>query len=71
MPHPIVCQDEGLHQYVHSFRGLFSRPQYKHFETVLVALLMSQEGHTLSDLQRAIANEKSLSSLDKRPGIIV
>ena len=65
MPHPIVCQDEGLRQYVHSFRGFFSRPQQKHFETVLVAMLMSQEGHTLSDLQRAIANQKSLSSVSR------
>lgn len=65
MPHPIVCQDERLRQYAHNFRGLFSRPQYEHFETVLVALLMSQEGHTLSDLQRAIANKKSLSSVSR------
>jgi hypothetical protein len=65
MPHPIVCQDESLRQYGHIFRGLFSCPQYKHFETVLVALLMSKEGHTLSDLQRAVDTKKSLSSLSR------
>ena len=65
MPHPIVCQDERLSQYLHYFQSLFSRPQYKHFVTVLVAMLMSKEGHTLSHLQRAVAGKKSLASMSR------
>src|SRR2546430_15675058 len=48
MPHPIVCQDERLRQYLHSFQALFSRPQYEHFVTVLMSLLLSLESYTLS-----------------------
>ncbi len=75
MPHPIVCQDERLRKYLQSFQGLFSRPQFEHFVTVLVAMLMSKEGHTLSHLQRAVAGKKSLASvsrfLDKHLGITI
>jgi len=65
MPHPIVCQDERLRQYLQSFRALFSGPQYKHFVTVLMALLVGKEGHTLSQLSHAIYGKKSLSSLSR------
>jgi SRSO17 transposase len=65
MLHPIVCQNERLRQYLQNFRGLFSRPQYGHFETVLFGLLMSKEGHTLSHLHRAIAGIKSVSSVSR------
>lgn len=65
MPHPIVCQDERLRQYLQNFRGLFSRPQSEHFVTVIVSLLMSQEGHTLSHLHQAVAGKKSLSSVSR------
>src|ERR1700688_3854677 len=58
MPHPIVCLDERLRKYLHSFDALFSRPQFEHFVTVLVALLMSLEGHTLSHLHRAVAGKE-------------
>ncbi|HTD20178.1 MAG TPA: hypothetical protein VK667_11680, partial [Ktedonobacteraceae bacterium] len=65
MPHPIICQDERLRQYLQYFRALFSRPQFKHFVTVLVALLMTQEGYTLSHLNRSVSGKKSLSSLSR------
>jgi len=65
MPHPIVCQDERLHQYLHSFQALFSRPQYEHFVTVLMGLLLGEGGHTLSHLHRAVSGKKSLSSLSR------
>ncbi|HTD18448.1 MAG TPA: hypothetical protein VK667_02855, partial [Ktedonobacteraceae bacterium] len=65
MPHPIVCQDERLRQYLQSFQALFSRPQYEHFVTVLMALLLSLEGYTLSHLKHAISGIKSLSSLSR------
>jgi SRSO17 transposase len=65
MPHPIVCQDERLHQYLQTFQALFSRPQYKHFVTVLMGLLLGQSGHTLSHIYRAVSGKKSLSSLSR------
>ena len=65
MPYPIVCQDERLHQYLQTFQALFSRPQYKHFVTVLMGLLLGESGHTLSHLHRAVAGKKSLSSLSR------
>lgn len=65
MPHPILCQDERLRQYLQSFRALFSRPQYEHFVTVLMSLLLSLEGYTLSHLNHAITGKKSLSSLSR------
>jgi len=65
MPHPIVCQDERLRQYLQSFQALFSRPQYKHFVTVLMGLLMGKAGHTLSHIHRAVSGKKSLSSLSR------
>jgi hypothetical protein len=65
MPHPIVCQDERLRQYLQSFQALFSYPQYKHFVTVLMALLLSLEGYTLSHLKHTISGIKSLSSLSR------
>jgi len=64
-PHPIVCLDERLRKYLQSFHALFSQPQFEHFVTVLVALLMSLEGQTLSHLHRAVAGKKSLSSISR------
>src|SRR2546430_17392134 len=65
MPHPIVCQDERLRQYLQSFQALFSRPQYEHFVTVLMGQLLSEAGHTLSHLHRAVSGKKSVSSLSR------
>lgn len=65
MLHPIICQDERLRQYLQSFRALFSRPQYEHFETVLMGQLLSEAGHTLSHLHRAVSGKKSLASLSR------
>ena len=65
MPHPIVCQDERLRQYLQSFRALFSRPQFEHFVTVLIALLLGEKGHTLSHLKSSVVGKKSVSSLSR------
>ncbi len=65
MRHPIVCQDERLRQYLQSFQALFSCPQYKHFVTVLLSLLLSLEGYTLSHLKSTIVGMKSVSSLSR------
>ena len=65
MPHPIVCQDERLRQYLQTFQALFARPQYEHFVTVLMGQLLGEAGHTLSHLHRAVPGKKSLSSLSR------
>ena len=65
MPHPIICQDERLRQYLQSFRALFSLPQYEHFVTVLMGQLLGEAGHTLSHVHRAVSGKKSLSSLSR------
>ncbi len=65
MPHPIVCQDERLRKSLQTFQALFSRPQYKHFVTVLMGLLLGQSGHTLSHIHRAVSSKKSLASLSR------
>ncbi len=65
MLHPIVCQDERLRQYLQPFQALFSRPQYEHFVTVLMGLLLSEAGHTFSHLNRAVSSKKSVSSLSR------
>ena len=65
MPYPILCQDERLRQYLQSFRAFFSLPQYNHFVTVIMSLLLSVEGHTLSHLKNTISGMKSLSSLSR------
>jgi hypothetical protein len=65
MPHPIICQDERLRQYLQSFQALFSCPQYEHFVTVLMGQLLGEAGHTLSHLHRAVSGKKSLSSLSR------
>jgi DDE superfamily endonuclease len=65
MPHPIVCQDERLRQYLQSFHAVFSRPQYKHFVTVLMGMLLGEAGHTLSHIHRAVSGKKSVSSLSR------
>lgn len=65
MPHPIVCQDERLRQYLQSFQALFSRPQYEHFVTVLMGQLLGEAGHTLSHLHRTVSGKKSIASLSR------
>jgi hypothetical protein len=61
----LKARDERLRQYLHSFQAHFSRPQYKHFVTVLMGLLLSEAGHTLSHIHRAVSGKKSLASLSR------
>jgi hypothetical protein len=65
MPHPIVCLDERFRQYLEHWRTLFSRPQFEHFVTVLLALVMRGEAGTLLHLKQAVAGSKSLASLSR------
>lgn len=65
MPQPIVCLEERLRQYLEHWRAQFSRPQFEHFVTVLLALLVGTQGPTLLQLKRSVAGSKSLASLSR------
>ncbi len=62
---PLVCVDERVRQDASAFRECFSRPQYRHFVTMLVALLLCQGPRTLTNLFRTIAGAGSVASLSR------
>jgi hypothetical protein len=62
---PIICLDARLRQFCETFRGCFSKPQYKYLVTVLLALMLCQEPRTLSGLLRQVAEGQSLSGLSR------
>jgi len=47
---PIICLDVRLRQFCETFRTCFSQPQFKYLVTVLLALMLCQETHTLTGL---------------------
>lgn len=55
MPFPIEIMEQALGQYRDLFRDCFSRPQWLHFVTVLLALMQCERQRTLSGLLRQIA----------------
>jgi len=57
MPVPIICLDARVRQFAEQFRPCLNKPQYQHFVTVLMGLLLCQEQRTLSGLLRQIAGE--------------
>ena len=65
MPVPIVCLDAGVRQWMERFRACLSKPQYQHFVTVLLGLLLCQEARTLSGLVRQGAGGPSLASVSR------
>jgi len=65
MPIPIVCLDARVRQWAACFRQGFSKPQYQHFVTVLLGLLLCQEARTLSGLRRQVAGGASVASLSR------
>ncbi len=65
MPVPIVCLDAHVRQWAACFTRCFSKPQYQHFVTVLLGLLLCQETRTLSGLRRQIAGGPSVASLSR------
>lgn len=65
MPHPMVCLDERFRQYLDHWHGAFSRPQFQHFVTMLLAMIVSTRGFTLLHLKGAVAGSKSLASLSR------
>ncbi len=65
MPVPIVCLDAGVRQWMETFRACLSKPQYQHFVTVLLGLLLCHEAHTLTGLLRQVAGGPSLASVSR------
>jgi len=65
MPIPIVCLDVRVRQWAACFRECFSKPQYQHFVTVLLGLLLCQEARTLTGLRRQVAGGASVASLSR------
>jgi len=62
---PIICMDGRLRHYAAGFRSCFSKPQYRYFEIVLLALLLCQEAKTLTGLLRQVAVQVTLSGLSR------
>jgi SRSO17 transposase len=62
---PIICLDVRLCQFCETFRKHMSQPQYKYLVTVLLALMLCQEPHTLSGLLRQVADGQSISGLSR------
>jgi len=65
MPVPIVCLDARVRQWAACFTRCFSKPQYQHFVTVLLGLLLCQEARTLSGLRRQVAGGASVARLSR------
>jgi hypothetical protein len=62
---PIICLDARLRQFCETFWKCFSQPQFKYLVTVLLALMLCQETHTLSGLLRQVADGQSVSGLSR------
>ena len=65
MPVPSICLDASLRQFAEAFHACFSRPQYRHFVTVLVGLLQCLEPHTLTGVLRQVVGGPSVASLSR------
>jgi hypothetical protein len=65
MPIPIICLDEEMRQFAERFEKLFSRPQYQHFVTVLLGLMLCEGTRTLSGLWHQIADSPSLAGVSR------
>jgi SRSO17 transposase len=57
--------DGRLRQYVRTFRGCFSLPQYRYFVTVLFALLLCEGSRTLTALLRHVLVPLTLAGLSR------
>ena len=62
---PIICMDARLRHFAATFQHCFSKPQYRYFEIVLLALLLCLEVRTLTGLLRQVAAQATLSGLSR------
>jgi len=58
---PSICLDDQLAKHLEQFRFCFSQPQYKYFVTILLGLLLCQNGFTLSGILRQVSQDVTLS----------
>jgi hypothetical protein len=65
MPVPIVCLDDEVRHFAERFGGLFTKPQYQYFVTVLLGLMECEGRRTLSGLVREVADHPSLWGLSR------
>ena len=65
MPVPIICLDEDVRYFAERFREVFTKPQYQHFVTVLLGLMLCEGARTLSGLLQQIADSPSLAGLSR------
>lgn len=65
MPLPIICLEATLVQFAQTFAHCFSRPQWRHFVTVLLGFIQCEERRTLRGLLRQVAGARALSALSR------
>lgn len=61
----IINQDATLRNYLEAFRSIFSAPQWKYFETILMGLLHCDGSKTLSGIMRQVAVVVTMSGLSR------
>lgn len=62
---PSICLDDQLAKYLEQFRSCFSKPQNKYFVTILLGLLLCQNGFTLTGLLRQVGSRVTLSGTSR------
>lgn len=65
MPTPIICASQALCQFLAAFRCVFSKPQFKYLETVLLALMQVEDRRTLSGLLSKVQSGVTLAGLSR------
>ena len=65
MPTPIICASQALCQFLVAFRGVFSKPQFKYLETVLLALMQVEDRRTLSGMLHKVQTGVTLAGLSR------
>lgn len=65
MPLPIICASAALCQFALIFSTVFTKPQWKYFVTVLLALVQSEDRRTLTGLLRKVLAQFSLAGLSR------
>lgn len=65
MPLPILCLESTLVQFAQAFARCFTKPQWRHFVTVLLGFIQCEERRTLRGLLRQVAGARSLASLSR------
>jgi DDE superfamily endonuclease len=65
MPVPMVCLDEEVRHFAERFEGLFTKPQYQYFVTVLLGLMQCEGRRTLWGVVREVADPGSVCGLSR------